>query len=283
MKKMYFWSALLIGSMLFVGCENQDPEPDPEPKKATQVEAVTAMGQYVQANSLFSNSFGIASRHTLDLSSAQNVRGYINNFTYPIVDVNPKDSVWPKTITIDYGPENISGNDMRLHRGKMTVVATGLYRTEGSELTVSFDNFYIDNYKLEGTQVIKNMGRNSSNKLIYNVKVLNGKLTSPQNITSTYVQNTTRTWIDGDTTLTNVLDDTYSIEGSQSGVSSDTIAYSLATVVGKPMVVNVGTKWPLSGTLNVTVNPFPQFQLVFEGDSAKVKFSELVEFPIPLQ
>ncbi len=283
MKKMYLWTALIIGSIVVTSCEKtpqvtQDPEP--ETKEATLPEAMNAMGQYAQANSLFSNSFGVASQHTLELSSQQKVPSYLKNNTYPIVDVNPKDSVWPKTITIDYGSENIWGNDMRQHRGKMTVVATGLYRTEGSELTVSFDNFYIDNYKLEGTQIIKNMGRNSSNQLIYNVKVLNGKLISPQNIASTYVQNTTRTWIEGDSTLFDVLDDTYSIEGNQSGISSDTIAYALTTV--EPMQVNVGTKWPLSGKLDVTVSGLPKFQLIFEGDTAKVNIYG-VDYPISLQ
>lgn len=273
----------MIGSIVVSSCEKSpevSPDSEPEIKEATLPEAINAMGQYTQANSLFSNSFGVATKNALDVSLEQKAPAYAKSSTYPIVDVNPKDSVWPKTITVDYGSQNVLGEDMRQHRGKMTVVATALYRSEGSELTVSFDNFYIDNYKVEGTQIIKNIGRNSSNQLTYNVQVLNGKLTSPQNIISTYVQNTTRTWIEGDTTLMNVLDDTYSIEGNQSGVSSDTIAYALATV--EPLEVNVGTKWPLAGKLDVTVNGLPKFQLIFKGDTTDVNINGLIS-SIPLQ
>ncbi len=46
--------------------------------------------------------------------------------------------------------------------------------------TVTFENYYFNGIKVEGTKVIENMGYNNNLNLVFSVQLMNGKLTLPE-------------------------------------------------------------------------------------------------------
>ncbi len=316
MKKCYFvmLAALLVA---FTACEEEPAPPEQETtteentsnnENVENTEDETQTGkptnfltEYFTANAAFSNAFDQAGNATAaTVAGAKAIQrtageGTTSNVATPNIDWTPKDNTWPKTITVDYGTKNVMGADGRTHRGKMTVVASGMYTSEGTELTVTFDNWYVSGMKVEGTQKIKNIGRNNDNFCVFEVEVSNGKL-SNDTMSFAFAEKTTRTWTVGEGS-DNATTHTYSIVGEQHGTTSEEIGYNIKIENATPMVVNVGTMFPTSGSLTTTVaketlktllpEEYAQmvdlilmgkeeftFQFIFEGDNkAHIEFS----------
>jgi len=237
----------LLGVVMF-SCKD-DPVPVDTPP--TTDEALAAIGEYVLVNQLFSDAFSEAddaAKYT-----DEQVDGAKNGTkTDPIIIITPLDAVtWPKTVTVDYGTENMTCQDGRLRRGIINFETTGFYSEEGTVVTVTFDNYYQNNYKVEGTQIVTNDGRNSDSNLVYTVEINDGVVTTPDNKVINYEQNTTREWAEGETTILDVCDDVYYITGTQNGLSSDSIAYLLT--VQQQLDVKICCNYIRAGILDVDI------------------------------
>lgn len=120
-------------------------------------------------------------------------------------------------ITIDFGSTNCVGVDGRNRRGKIFVDYTGKYRTIGTKITTTFDNYYVNDVKVEGSKVVETETRE-----IYNVTVTGGKLTFTDNTIITWQSDATRTWTEGNSTdfadIWNIWNDVHVLNGTASGV-----------------------------------------------------------------
>ncbi len=90
----------------------------------------------------------------------------------PDITVSPADrTTFPKTMTIDFGDGcSRQGSDV-VKKGKMIIVFTGRPRVPGTVTTTTFDNYFINDRKMEGT-ITKTYGQNG-----FNITVRDGKLT----------------------------------------------------------------------------------------------------------
>ena len=109
------------------------------------------------------------------------------------------DQTFPKTLTIDFGTVNCTGDDGRARRGKIIAVYTGRYREEGTSITVTPEDFYIDDHHLQGSRVVTNLGNNSEGQLHYSVEQ-QGTLTTPDGDVITREASHVRTWVEGQNT-----------------------------------------------------------------------------------
>lgn len=120
-------------------------------------------------------------------------------------------------ITIDFGTTNCEGTDGRTRRGKIYVDYTGKYRVAGTKITTTFDGFYVNDIKVEGTKIVETVTRE-----LYEVSVVGSKLTYPDETTITWDSERTRTWTEGNeqtlADIFNIWNDVYVIEGTASGV-----------------------------------------------------------------
>ena len=136
---------------------------------------------------------------------------------------------WPKTLTIDFGSTNCEGDDGKTRRGSITAVYSGPYRTAGTSITITTNNYYVDDHHVDGTKVVTNLGNNASGQLQYQVEV-NGVITTSGGDEITHTSTRTRTWVEGQNTgfftldangqwmgLDGILDDVWEITGSGSG------------------------------------------------------------------
>ena len=155
----------------------------------------------------------------------------------------------PKTMVIDFGTTNCTGNDGRTRRGRILVSYTGRYRDAGTVITTTFDNYFVNDNQVLGTKVVTNNGRNANNNLNYTINVT-GEIRSAAGDTITWTSTRNREWLLGSATLLVRQDDVYSITGSGSGTrkSGTTYTWTIGTALRKA----TACKWIDTGVINIT-------------------------------
>ncbi len=141
-----------------------------------------------------------------------------------ITITHPSDGIWPKTITINFGT-GCSGLYDNTRSGKIIITVSGPRMTEGSTKSVTFENYFFNGIKVEGTKVIENMGYNNNQNLVFSASLTNGKLTLPDGKTVQRSFNHEREWIAGLQTR-NIWDDECMVTGTATGVNINGVAYT---------------------------------------------------------
>lgn len=143
----------------------------------------------------------------------------------PVITITrPTASLWPKTVTVDYGT-SCSGINDNMRSGKIIIEVTGPRLQFGSKRTITFVNYFFNGIKVEGTKVLENMGYNSNQNLIISVKLTDGKLTLPDGKTIERSMDHQREWVAGLLTR-NIWDDECLITGTATGKNIDGVTYT---------------------------------------------------------
>ncbi|MBX2907629.1 MAG: hypothetical protein KF744_16410 [Taibaiella sp.] len=177
-------------------------------------------------------------------------------------------------ITIDFGPTNCMCSDGRNRRGKIIVNYTGAYRDSGSVHTITFDNYYQNDNKIEGTKTVTNMGHNGSGQLYYNINVV-GTITKPDGTTIGVNWDRVRTWTAGESTLLNWADDVYTITGSGTIVRS---AGTVTVAITTPLEVHLNCRWIEAGKVTYTL-PSGGTRIMNYGDTPNCDNDAVVTLP----
>ncbi|TNF42226.1 MAG: hypothetical protein EP311_05715, partial [Cytophagales bacterium] len=84
-----------------------------------------------------------------------------------------------KKMIIDFGEGCTSPRGVT-RKGKIIVTYTGRYWAPGSVITTTFENYYVDDRKIEGVRVVTNEGFNSNDRFFtFKTVVEGGKITWP--------------------------------------------------------------------------------------------------------
>jgi hypothetical protein len=143
----------------------------------------------------------------------------------PLVTVdNLASNVWPKTITIDYG-SGCTGYYGSTRKGKIIMTISERRTVLNATRTVTFDNYYFNGIKVEGTKVVKNLGPNASQNVEISVTLTGGKLTLPDGKTIERELEHKREWTAGFATK-NIWDDECLVTGTASGKTINGVAYT---------------------------------------------------------
>lgn len=153
----------------------------------------------------------------------------------------------PDTITIDFGTSNCLCADGRYRRGIVRVFHTGNWITAGSFRTITFSNYFVNDYQVEGTHTVTANGKNSAGHYNWTIKADNMKITRPDGKSHLWSSTRTREWVEGDGTLFNWLDDVYHITGNASGTNVNGLSY--AADITKPVRHEIKCRWFTSGTV----------------------------------
>ena len=169
-----------------------------------------------------------------------------------------------KTITIDWGTNNCTCNDGKTRRGKLVTTFTGSYFAQGTVITHTPVNYYVNDNKVEGTKVVTNMGLNVSGQPYYNVEI-NGTVTMSTGEIINYTSSRVRTFTSGYTTPNIFIDDEYAITLNSNATVTGGDSYEAYTT--SPLVVKVGCGYVKKGVISITPSGKPE-RVIDYGDGA---------------
>lgn len=179
-----------------------------------------------------------------------NQPGTTRCFTVTVTPLAP--NVYPKTVTVDFG-NGCVGRDGRTRRGKTITAYTGPMSVVNSQATTTFQNYFIDSNKVEGTHVARNTS--TSNNRGFTSTVTNGKITRPNGNYTAW--NRTRSWLqtEGNGTPNSPVDDVFRITGNANGtVVRGTNTTQWTSEITEPLIRRFTCRWLVRGIVKTTRN-----------------------------
>ena len=234
-------AGVLIGSTVILNACKKDKE---EKTNDNQTEAAELSVANNIAESLYDDVFN----NVLLEGQANNVAGRGNSCATVTLNNSDPDT-YPKIMTIDFGT-GCTSIDGLTRKGKIIATLSGPIRTAGTSITISFENYSVNDYKLEGQFSITNNSGN--NGLSFTTQTINGKLTYPGgSIFYTHTGNHTLAQTAGVGTPS-FLDDSFSLTGT--GTTTSSLGNSLTTNITTPLVKKATCSNVVSGVEQFTYN-----------------------------
>jgi len=182
------------------------------------------------------------------------------NGVCPRVNIAMGDSVFPKTIVIDYGDSTVLANG-RVLSGTITITISAPMFTDGSTRTVAFENFSVDSIGIDGTLTRVYTGDGVTEQAFSCTSDLT--FTMPDGSTIQRISDKTRTWVAGLDTELDPTDDVIEITGSVQIIDSDGNEYSY--VITSPLVKTGDCRFITEGEITYSQNS-EVFAVVDYGD-----------------
>ncbi len=168
----------------------------------------------------------------------------------PTVTLAQPWGTWPNTITIDYGTTGCPGpNGEHILKGKIIIVQTAEMFAAGAQRTKTFDNFYVDDVRVEGTKTWKNNGKDAEGNWSYTRTATDMKLTYSDGTSTTWNHTHTATLVQGGATPTH-WDNVWNITGSTSGTNRG--GKTFTANITAPLVKRGNCRWIVEGTILFT-------------------------------
>jgi hypothetical protein len=169
------------------------------------------------------------------------------------VTITPRDPmVFPKTVVFDYG-EGCKGRDGKTRKGKLIIRYSAPMVKPGATAFTQFENFSINNIKVEGKHSTKN--NSTATIRIFTRTVENGKLTFPNGGTILWNGTHTNKQVSGMGTPGFPRDDEFEITGGARGISErggNKIEWS--RVIAEPLHKAFTCRWISKGVVHITRN-----------------------------
>jgi hypothetical protein len=160
----------------------------------------------------------------------------------------------PDTTIIDFGTGCI-GNDGKSRSGKIIISSTGRYFDQGTVVTITPQNYFVNGNGVSGSRVVTNTGNNSSGQPTFTVQV-NGTVTlANSGGTITWSASRIRTWIVGYDTPLMFADDEISVTGSSNGTNVN--GENWTCLINTPLVHKRSCREIVSGSKTVTPSSRP--------------------------
>jgi hypothetical protein len=246
MKARLLVMATILSASMFYSCSKDDSPDNATPPDDLTAQELTAAR--IQSDLVFDDVSSEVLQVTLNGTTGA---ASTTSAACATVTISPQDlTTWPKTITIDYGSTGCVGINGWVRKGKISYTLTKLPRETGAVVNVSFDNYFVNGYKLEGSYSITNNGSADAN-LNITTRLVNGKITYPDG--KWYTRTSTINWqqVAGSATAS-VLDDEFNVTGE--AVIKSSANNELITSSKTPLLRKVTCGNFVSGQLNVAYN-----------------------------
>ncbi|MBN1252470.1 MAG: hypothetical protein JXR51_16700 [Bacteroidales bacterium] len=235
LKSIFLLTAILIFAL--TSCEKSSFESNNEAILTTE-EASSADGLFDDADDQSEIYDDNEYKSTEDLSYCQ-----------PTITIEyPEGTPYPRIVTIDFGNDGCEGRNGRVRKGIIIYTLTNDFSELGSQRIISFDNYYVNDFKIEGSKTITNTGINEIGNLTRKIEV-NGQITTPEG--NVIIRNAIRykELIEGFGTPEDHWDDVFSITGTASGINSNGNSYESEII--EPLIKARNCKWVQTGILSI--------------------------------
>jgi hypothetical protein len=221
MKTGFYMMTVSIVILSFVSCQKD--------KSTVEQVSINIADDDVVSDAVFEDIFSTTDNAEIILD--QFVKGgdsksmVILTDSCPAITIaHPESGTWPKIVTVDFG-EGCSGFYDNTRSGKIIIEVTGPRMDIGTIRTVTFENYFFNGIRVEGTKVVENTGYNDNQNLVCSVTLTGGKLTLPDGKFIERSFEHQREWIAGFLTM-NIWDDECLITGTASGTTLEGIGYT---------------------------------------------------------
>lgn len=162
---------------------------------------------------------------------------------------------FPVRITIDFGTAGcIRPADGHTRKGKIIIDYSNRLTVPGAVATTTFDNFYIDDTKIEGTATITNKSapNNTPPSRQFTVDVTDGKLSTADGNYVEWTSHKTITQSEGLSTPLYPKDDAFEIEGSANGkAKKGNLLVAWQSTITTPLVKTFECRWIVQGVVKI--------------------------------
>ncbi len=192
-------------TIIFFSCKKEEST-DPEITTTFELSENQAVGDYItdDLNGVF---FEVSIENGLmrngEAAQTNNILSCAS------VNISPL-SGWPKTIEIDFGSGCTAFGITR--SGKVTIVLSDSVHVSGTTAVMTFDNYKVQNFKLEGTITWTNTS--SGQSISWSREIEDGKVTAPGGYYWLHTGSKSVTQTSGAATPLNLLDDVFSVTGN---------------------------------------------------------------------
>ncbi len=159
-----------------------------------------------------------------------------------------------QTVVLNYGSGCATSADSIPRSGKITYLYTGNFISSGSTVTATFDNYFVNGYKIEGGYTLTNASTDvdGDSVTIFKSKVDNGKITFPDGRIYQYSGNKTYTTRSGVNDYFNFLYDSLRVTGDNRFVNA--AGDSVTTNITTPLLKTLNCPFISSGVISFVYN-----------------------------
>ncbi len=237
MKKLYIlFFAIIISSIIIYSC-------DKDSNTANYTQQTGLAQDYVFVQGIYSDIFKLICLASGDSSLAVTGIGMIGGANVVYDSINDK-------YTFNFG--NIKSTNGK--SGSFVADCNGDFQEQGTKTSISFNNFYVGNSRVEGSNDITNQGKLSKTTGVtiqYTDSITNAIIIEG-NDTITFTAGYSVAW--SLNSPTNPLDDIYTFGGSISGSTNSNKSFS-ATISSNALIVfSPSCSHILSGIINMVMN-----------------------------
>jgi hypothetical protein len=239
--KLFISALILAGVITFSSCNKEEIAPEAE-------NSVTSVSDYLKMASSFSMSIEeeVTSGDDNGLKSAE-----LFDCLNVTIHENESGEFWPRSWTLDYGAENCECFFGNMRRGEIHVTLSDWWRREGSLREITFDNYYFNDNKIEGTKTILNTGENENGHLTFTKKVMDAKVIYPDETEMSWESEKYSELVEGNETFL-FADDVWAVTGGGSGVNLD--GKNFTATITTPLIYKNRCFHPVSGVLEIAVD-----------------------------
>lgn len=166
----------------------------------------------------------------------------------PCATITLDTTVMPRVLTIDFGDTNCLCLDGRYRRGQILVTFNGRYRHPGTVITTGFNEYYVNDHKIEGSKVVSNMGPNQQGNIYFTIEVVGVIYKANNGGVVSWNSSREREWIQGFNTGT-PWDDIYLITGTADGILESGMTWEREII--NPLRHELACRFIVSGTVEI--------------------------------
>ncbi len=240
-KLSYAVFAVIVGFLLNSCSKNDDDQVTDYKTQVNNIELVMSVFELMEEDEVSDENDGAK---TISINSEAN-----DCLTVTVIP-NESGEFWPHNLKLDWGTENCLCADENYRRGIIYSSITAPRYEVGSVKTITFEDYYINDIKLDGVRTKTNSGRNESGNLTFTRQVEDGVAIYPDGTTITHERIIVSEWKEGENTIT-PTDDVFHLTGSSSGTNANQTAYTMQ--ITEPLVYKFRCFYPVSGVKVFTV------------------------------
>ncbi len=251
MKKNLLLQIVAIGGLLaltILACQKEkSTTQDPIEQYETNISKLSSESD-TEAELVFDGIFDDAMGVNQEVGmGGMGIFGRLNACPTVIITRPNAPAPFPVRVVLDFGTGCVA-RDGHFRKGKIIHVYTNRLLIPNAVVETSFDGFYFDSTKVEGTMRIKNTTEPSVGPR-YLINVTNGKLTKPNGNFISWNSEKVRTQFEGVLTTT-PIDDAFRITGAARGqVKRDTTLVGWNATIVEPLVRRNNCRWIVTGTV----------------------------------